>query len=226
MVKKYKIILRQNLQTQIFTDLANSSGLVTQSGKTTIGIYSLVKYTSGSEGKIPLNDTEFKDILRVAKDAFGPFMSESEVEKVVIPNNLLWIASRDNTVVGFTASSYKHDTIYLAAAAIVISEQRKGLYHTFNRLRIEDGLNKNFSIFTTRTQNPNVERGITHALEVLKSEHLISGYKIKHDIIPGVYGRTLTRTVPRSYNEDINQTFSVLNYERGDAFYITFSVTK
>ena len=197
-----------------------------QSGKTDIGAYSLVKYIAGYEGKIHLNDTEFKDILRVAKDAFGPFMSESEVEKVVMPNTLLWIASRDNNVVGFTASSYKHDTIYLAAAAIVISEQRKGLYHVFNRLRIEDGLNKNFSIFTTRTQNPNVERGIIHALEILKSEHLISGYTIKHDILPSVYGRTLTRIVPKSSNEDINQIFSVLNYNRGDAFHITFSITR
>lgn len=190
------------------------------------GEYSITKHTADLDGKIRLNSDEFKSIVRIAKDAFGPSMSDDEVEKVVIPSTSLWIASKGGVDIGFTAATQKQNEFYLAAAAIIKKERGKGLYSIFNRLRLNEGLDKNFSVFTTRTQNPNVERGITVALESLKTEHCIEGYAIKHDIIPGVYGRLLTEKVQKSPYENITQIFSALNYERGDAFYITFSVTR
>jgi hypothetical protein len=191
-----------------------------------IDTYSIKKYAVEPDERIRLESNELKSVVRIAKDAFGSSMPDNEVKRVIMPNTFLWIAYKEGIGVGFTAATQKQNEIYLAAAAIVKSERGKGLYPIFNKLRIEEGLNKNFSIFTTRTQNPNVERGITNTLEVLKSNHQIKGYVIKHDLVPGVYGRLLTEEIQKSPDSSINQTFSILNHKRGDAFYITFSVTR
>ena len=93
-----------------------------------------------------------------------------------------------------------------------------------NRLRIKDGLKRGYNDFTVLTQNPRVERSIDRAMGTLCEEGLIAGYDVKRELIKKCYRRMMTDEIPRSSDERINNAFSVINYKKGDAFQITFSV--
>ena len=151
-------------------------------------------------------------------------MPEEEIRHVVLPNTELFIAYKFKETIGFAASRHKKDEVYLAAAVISPSERGKGLYHVFNRIRIEHGLDKKLTNITTRTQNPRVERRITEVMDMLVIEHKINKYVINRELLKGIYGRMLTDSRPTVSDPNINNVFSRLNYERGDAYFITFSV--
>lgn len=194
-------------------------------GRLDIPPYKLARHVPSVDGLIHLNKNTFKELVRLTREGFGTEMPEAEIRRVVLPTTELFFAYRDSKAVGFTAATHKTNEVYLAAAAIIPSEQGKGLYNIFNRLRIESGIiTKGFTNITTRTQNPRVEKGITGTLETLKRENEISSYVITHELITGVYGRMLTKDRPLSSNADINRTYSKLDYEKGDGYFITFTV--
>lgn len=193
-------------------------------GHLNIPPYEITKRTASADGLITLGKNAFRELVRVTREGFDKDMSEQEIREVVLPNTELFIAYKNNKPVGFTAAKHRENEVYLAAAVIIPSERGTGLYTIFNRLRIEEGLSKGFTIISTRTQNPIVERRITSVLENLKMESKIIGYTVNRELLIGVYGRMLTGSRPESSDTNVNETFSRLNYEQGDAFFITFTV--
>ena len=194
----------------------------------TNNVYKITKRRADYTGEVGISEELFKDVVRISKGAFAPVISEDEVKNLIVGNSLLLVAYHADNMqrVGFAASHYEKDTCYFSSAAILKSEQRNGLYQTFNRWRISEGLGNGFSTFTVTTQNPKVEKGITSAMNAFLEKGIIEGYSVQRDRILGYYGRMITTEVPRSSTESVNRMFSYLDYNRGDAFYISFSVKK
>ena len=190
--------------------------------------YTITKRRANYTGEVGISEELFKDVVRISRDSFAPVISDEEVKNLIIGNSLLLVAYNADSMqrVGFAASYYEKNACYFSSSAIMKTEQGNGLYHMFNRLRIRDGLGNGFNTFTVTTQNPKVEKGIASAMNSFLEEGVIDGYSVQRDSIRGYYGRMLTTEVPRSSDECINRPFSYLNYERGDAFYLSFSVRK
>lgn len=190
--------------------------------------YKITKHRADYTGEVGISEELFKDVVRISKGAFAPVISENEIKDLIVGNSLLLVAYHTDNMqrVGFAASRYENDICYFSSAAIIKSEQCNGLYQTFNRWRISEGLGNGFSTFTVTTQNPKVERGIASAMNVLLEKGIIEGYSVQREHIRGLYGRMLTADIPRSSDERINRLFSHLDYNRGDAFFISFSVRK
>ena len=192
--------------------------------------YEIEKHSAEPDGNIHLDEFKVREVIRVAQDGFGPTMSEEEIKNVVIPNTILFIAHRNRITVGFEASSYsKHpemNDLYLAAGAVVKSEWGHGLFTLLNRLAVQDGLDQGFRNITARTQNPTIEGAIIRSLDLLRGDSQISEYTIKREFLEAQYGRMLTKEIPLSKNESINQIYAKLNYKRGDAYFLTFSVKR
>ena len=190
--------------------------------------YKITKRRAGYTGEVGITEELFKDLVRVSQDSFAPAISEDEVKIMITGVSLLLLAyNADNLQrVGFATSYYEKNTCYFSSAAIINSEQSNGLYYLFNRWRIREGFGNGYNTFTVTTQNPKVEKGITRAMRSFLEEGTIDGYSVQRDHIRGYYGRMLTTEVPRSSDESINRPFYSLDYGRGDAFYISFSVRK
>ena len=192
--------------------------------------YEIEQYSAEPDGNIHLDEFKLKEVIRVAQDGFGPTMSEEEIKRVVIPNTILFIAHRNRITVGFEASGYsKHpemNDLYLAAGAVVKPEWGQGLFTLLNKLTVQDGLDQGFTNITARTQNPIIEGAIIRTLDLLREEHQISEYTIERRILERVYGRKLTKEMPISKIESINQIYAKLNYGRGDAYFLKFSVKR
>jgi len=193
--------------------------------------YEIVKHGAETDGNLHLDEFEIKELVRIAKDAFDPTtMTEKEAREVIIPNTILFIAYNNAKIVGFEASSYskhpKMNDLYLAAGAIARSEQDAGLFSTLNRLTVQDGLDQGYMTITARTQNPVIEGAIIRTLDLFRGEHQISEYTIEREIIEAQYGSMLTREIPLSKSESTNQIYAKLNYNRGDAYFLTFSLKR
>jgi hypothetical protein len=190
--------------------------------------YTITKRRANYTGEVGISEELFKDAVRISRDSFAPVISDEEVKNLIIGNSLLLVAYNAYNMqrVGFAASYYEKNACYFSSSAIMKTEQGNGLYHIFNRMRIKEGMSNGFNTFTVTTQNPKVEKGIASAMNSFLEEGVIAGYSVQRDPIRGYYGRMLTTEVPRSSDERINRPFSCLNYGRGDAFYISFSVRK
>lgn len=188
--------------------------------------YAITKHRAGYTGEVELKPKIFKEVIRVVKDSFAQDLSQGHLQKMIYGSSLLLVVSRadTNVKVGVASLSYEDKECYFSCAAIVKSERGNGLYYVMNRLRIKDGLSRGYTAFTVLTQNPKVERSIARAMETLREEGLIAGHDVKRELIRKCYRRMLTDEVPKSSDERINNAFSVINYKKGDAFQITFSV--
>ena len=124
--------------------------------------YTITKHKAGYSREPVINRELFEEILRISRDSFTRTISKEEVTNLIQHNHLLLVAYDTGSMqtVGFASSHYTNDFCYLSSAAIIKSEQGKGLYQMFNRLRISDGLSNGFNTFTVTTQNPKVENGI------------------------------------------------------------------
>jgi hypothetical protein len=190
--------------------------------------YSITKHKAAWGRSIDLDKSEFKDAIRVAKNAFTPTASERWITGLLTANNLLLSACRKdlNVKVGFAASEYQTDECHFVTAFIARSEQSNGIYYIFNKLRISDGLDEGFSIFTVTTQNPNVERGVSRAMQYFINQGNISSYSLTRELRRRTLPKMLTPCVPRCPDESINSKYYSLNYKKGDAFRLTFSVER
>ena len=177
---------------------------------------------------VDIDRSELKDVMRVAKNAFTHTASERWITSLLTSNNLLLSACRKdtNTKVGFAASEYHTDECHLVTAFIAQSEQNNGVYYMFNKLRINDGLEEGFSIFTVTTQNPNVERGLLKAMQYFIDKGNLSAFSLTRELKRRTLPKMLTPYIPKSPDESINSNYYSLNYKKGDAFRLTFSATR
>ncbi len=192
------------------------------------GKYSITQQKAAWGRSIDVDKSELKDVMRVAKNAFAQTASERWITRLLTANNLLLSACRKDTKakVGFAASEYQSDECHLVTAFIARSEQNNGIYHMFNKLRISDGLGEGFSIFTVTTQNPNVERGVSRAMQYFIYQGNISSYSLTRELRRRTLPKMLTPYVPKCPDESINSNYYSLNYKKGDAFRLTFSVAR
>jgi hypothetical protein len=190
----------------------------------------IIKYKAESNGKISLIEPDIKDLIRIAKDAFRDDMPDKDVRSRVTQNSVLLIANRDNIIVGFEASGYsihQRNELYIAAVAVASSEQGQGLFRKLNKIVIEDGLNQGFTNITAYTQNPNVDKGMIATLDTLKGERQFGGYTIMREKHEKHYTGLLTRERQFSKtDESMNKIYAELNSEKGDAYFLTFSVKR
>lgn len=190
--------------------------------------YAIAQQKAAWGRSIDINKSEIKDVMRVAKNAFTQTTSERWITSLLTANNLLLSAYRKDTEakVGFAASEYQSDECHLVTAFIARSEQNQGIYYMFNKLRILDGLDEGFSIFTVTTQNPNVERGISRAMQYFVDQGNLSSYSLTRELKRRTLPKMLTPHVPKCPDESINSNYLQLNYKKGDAFRLTFSVAR
>jgi len=190
--------------------------------------YSIARQKAVWGRSVDIDKSELKDVMRVAKNAFTQTASERWITNLLTANSLLLSAYRKDTgaKVGFAASEYQSDECHLVTAFIARSEQNQGIYYMFNKLRIADGLDEGFSIFTVTTQNPNVERGLSRAMQYFITQGNISSYSLTRELRRRTLPRMLTPHVPICPDESINGNYHKLNYKNGDAFRLTFSVAR
>lgn len=188
----------------------------------------IIKYRAESDGKIRLIEPDIKELIRIAKDAFGKDMPDEDVKVRVKQNSVLLIANRNNIIVGFEASGYsihQQNGLYIAAVAVASSEQGQGLFNKLNKIVVEDGLNQGFTNITAYTQNPNVDKGMIVTLDTLKGERHFSGYTIMREKHEKHYTGLLTRERQFSKtDESMNKIYAELNSEKGDAYFLTYTI--
>ncbi len=153
-------------------------------------------------------------------------MTRDEVLLHLLPNDVLFVAyDKQQTAFAFAAGNHRFadnsaDYFYLAGAVVSPAYQGKGVYTHLTGLRIQHSfLNGRDLPIRTRTQNPNVEDGILHAFAKVKRISL-DDVSVTREIIPCLYGRQLTTTLPREI--PANSPYAQLDYARGDAFELTF----
>lgn len=134
------------------------------------------------------------------------------------------------------SNEHKRIEAYLSAAFVKRSERGNGLYKALTKARLKAAMDYiryvandsdviHFYI-STRTQNPNVEAGITSALKEMTEEkgELISFGKAERTLIAGAYGRMLTDEIPLTSDDGLNAEYAKLDYKKGDAYLLRFSV--
>ncbi len=171
--------------------------------------------------KIVLPEKTVDDLVQAAINSFGPTMARDEVLLHLLPNDVLFVAyDKQQNAVAFAAGNQRPYHFYLAGAVVSPAYQGKGVYTHLTELRIQHSfLNERDLPIKTRTQNPNVEDGILRAFAKVKRLSL-DNVSVTREIIPGLYGRQLTTTLPREISA--NSPYAQLDYARGDAFELTF----
>lgn len=111
---------------------------------------------------------------------------------------------------------------YFSGATVVKEKQSNGLYRQMNARRIEHALRRGSEIVFTVTQNPRVESTIRSVLTELTQNGIIAGYAVDRTLIPGCYGKMLTREKP----VDDQISYDELDYPKGDAYALFFSLQK
>jgi hypothetical protein len=153
-------------------------------------------------------------------------MTAEEVKAHVIPVDRLYIARERLEVVGFASLNFCEDFSYLAGTAVHPSKQGSGLYSSFARFRILDSLDMGFEQMKTRTQNPIIEHTLRKAFSSLVREGKISSFSVQRELVQGIFGRMLTKEIPKSRDETINIHYASLDYRGGDAFMLSFEVKR
>ncbi len=164
-----------------------------------------------------------KGIITVGINAFGKGMTAEEIEQHVLPMDALYIAY-EKEIVGFASAKINEHDIYLAGSAVHKECQRKHIYDHFVARRIELVLQMQKSMMTLRTQNPVVDYGVQRCLDGMVRVGAIAGYTFRREHKEGVYGRSLTDTIPMCRKSEINEAYEKLNYQRGDAYFLEFTI--
>ena len=163
-------------------------------------------------------------IVQVGLDAFGAGMTKEEILEHILPTDLLQIAYNKQGITGFATALFKKETIDLVGAAVKREAQGSGIYSHFSLRRINFGLNRGRNKVQLRTQNPKVELGVRLCLDSLVEVGLISDYQVNRELRRGLYGRMLTAVQPSCGIERIDSTYASLQYQRGDAFALEFTL--
>lgn len=167
-----------------------------------------------------LNGSLIEGIIETGRDAFGPSMSTEEIKDHIYPTDHLYLAYKQNRIVGFATAIVKEDYIDLVGAAIREEAQGSSIYSDFVLKRINLALNEKKNAIQLRTQNPRVYLGVQRCLESISNLGLIEGYQIQQELRQELYSRMLTDKQPYCNIAEIDALFSTLNYQRGDAFQI------
>lgn len=167
-----------------------------------------------------LNGSLIEGIIETGRDAFGPSMSAEEIKDHIYPTDHLYLAYKQNRIVGFATAIVKETYIDLVGAAIREEAQGSSIYSDFVLKRINLALTKEKNAIQLRTQNPRVYLGVQRCLESITNIGLITSFSTQQELRQGLYGRMLTDKQPYSNDTGIDKLFSILNYQRGDAFQI------
>lgn len=167
-------------------------------------------------------------------NAFGGRVTSNDALEHMVGDQLLIAADKNHGfehVHGFSATKlvapseyFSDDSLfadvggYFAAAAVRKESQSHGLYLDLNKRRLDYVLKNGVKHVFTRTQNPRVEEGITHSIDVLVANDVVNGYEVGRVLLKGVYGKMLTATQPTSRHLSYND----IDYENGDAVMVTW----
>lgn len=146
-------------------------------------------------------------LIAADKDQGFEHIHAFSATKIVAPNSYFNDDSLSSEVGG-----------YFAAAAVRKESQSHGLYLELNGRRLDYVLKNGAKHVFTRTQNPRVEEGITHSIDVLVANGTITGYDVGRVVLRGVYGKMLTATRPTSRH----LSYDEIDYENGDAVMVTW----
>ncbi len=157
---------------------------------------------------------------------FGPGMSGDEVREHIYKNDLLLVLYANKEPSGFAGLKYKPKRKIANLSAAVISPylQGKGLYKELSRIRIYSAIVDGYDVITTTTQNPRVEKAIIDIMEEFRSRRIVDAYSFERRLVPCAFGRALTNDTPLSRSERINTEYKRLYYNRGDAYYLSFTL--
>ncbi len=164
-----------------------------------------------------------KQLVDIAMRTFGAGMTEQEVLEHLF-QDVISVVRLNGQPAGFGTLAFNGDHAYLSGAVVDESCQQRGIYGRLARQRLLLGLIRGYSHFKTRTQNPNVERGIARALRELYRDGLVSFHTVDREFVPKVYGRMLTKTVPISKDPRLNGIYNQLDRHAGDAYLLTISL--
>jgi len=177
----------------------------------------------------------------IARDAFGPQMKFEDVREHVTGNSIETLLINESAFSSYRKYNLKESTVlHNVGAAVMRSEQGKGIYRMLNETAIESELNKNCKTFLTgRTQNPSVyasirkiksvksvypskEKPPDYILDVKEEISKLFGKRVDDNFkIDGVYGKCLYNYKPKCRDEIVNKMFyDLLNHEKGDALLI------
>ncbi len=199
-----------------------------------------IERLSGIKGaNDPLIKPLVPQIINVMKQAFGrPDFSEKDMRNHIggdvvlvakasrrIGETMVGIIQKE--VIGYASLKFggmgdlvkigNGEGAYLAAAVVDPRYQERGVYKKLTRKRIETALEEGVKTIFTRTQNPQVERGIRGTLEEMGVN-----YVLERILIQGAYGEQLTRERPKVKNEEVQHVYEELDYNEGDAFVLVF----
>lgn len=169
--------------------------------------------------------------------AFGDHMDEQDIINHTTGDLVVTVhdAHQDDRVVAFGAADllspyekFEDERLsreigcYFAAAAIAGDQQGRGLYHILNERRMQLAIQNNSPMIYTQTQNPRVQEGITNSIRRLEPTTGVGIGSISRIVRSGIYGGMLTHTQPMAKN----LSYDDINYARGDAAIITWSLDK
>lgn len=173
-----------------------------------------------------MSEADIQGLVQLAVSTFGPGMSAEEVKEHILPVDRLYVARDNGAIVGFASLNFSPDFSYLAGTAVHPKKQGSGLYHDFAKERILDSLEKGLEKIKTRTQNPIIEHTLRNSFACLVQEKIIENFSFHRELLEGLYGRMLTKAIPKSRDMEVNNAYSSLNYARGDAFMLSFEVKR
>lgn len=142
---------------------------------------------------------------------------DSHKDKVVA---FCTVIKKDFQEVHTVASKQPRKVAYFDAATISSSYQGYGIYSFMNRIRITTAIQIGLNCIVTRTQNPNVEKGISRTLTEL-SRQMKTSFAIRRYLVPNAYEGRLTGS---SLHIVDNSPFKELDIDNGDAFLLVFEL--
>jgi hypothetical protein len=180
-------------------------------------------YNSVEDTRPPLKER----LLEIVENTFGLQM-KTEISTLLMSSDRLLVAFNPNSVaVGFaTAEFYNwNDSMLLSSAVVEPSSRRLGIYGQFAVQRIALGLLKGYDKVIVWTQNPVVEYQIRKALATMSRRGCFGGFSLSRVYGTAFYGYRLTDRIQRSKSAKLNAIYGRLDYERGDAYELLFTIT-
>ena len=181
--------------------------------------------TYGKREFFGFTETYVDSLADLGIRSFGNGMERQEVVEHLFDNDILYVAEARNKPIAFAGMVYqpKDKKVYLSAALVDPLYRGNNLYKDLTGLRVMEGMQVT-DIFYTRTQNPIVEKTIRSVLDSMVENGGIESYQCSRQIKEGVFGRRLTDEIPLSGDKSIDCLYSILNYDRGDAFILEFKL--
>ncbi len=189
-------------------------------------------------GPEKISQTLMEKLARVGIESFGKGMKAPEVRQHVRESDTIFVAFKNNGVAGFACSVYLLSQfgkeLYLSGSAVREADQGNGVYRMLTEARIDLGIELGARAIATRTQNPRIEKVVSEVINAKIIDGTVmlgdqkakrqraTGFTVVRDQMPGVYGRRLTADVPLCGDSRLDSSYAELDYNRGDAFMLTF----